>query len=1440
MENVSAGKIGKYEIIKVLGRGGMGEVLLAQDIDLGRRVAIKRPFKSALEEGLARFQVEARAATLRHPNIPTVYEMGVQDGLPFIAMEFVEGEPLDKIIASGRPLDMITKLRIIEQVCSALGYAHANGIIHRDIKPANVIVQTDGVAKIIDFGIAKVQDGEGKAGLTQTSAVIGSLHYIAPERFKGGPIDGRVDIFSAGVTLFKLLTGEEPFTGGEATASYKIVNEAHSSLATYLHDYPPVLDEIVAKSLAKNPDDRYLTGEDFADALHDVIEDLKRTRVAELFDDAERLTTESRYVPALELLEEAAKLDPANTQVRKLRKFVREHQERLRRAERLRECTLKADEALLAGNFEEALNQLRDAQNLDPTSTDIRQKIQAVEEKKRRAEISAKALADAEQARNRGDVTAALRIVTRALQEDPDNRKLSAINGILTRQAEKEAQQGKILELLEQARRELTARNLSAAEKFVAEAESLDPAHLETDKLRRELTKIKEQEERRVILDEIQKRVGEFLRTESLDQAADLLTRALERLPNEALLHRLKAEVDAEVGKVEAKRFVEASIAQARELFANAPTEALSVLQKALDRMPGDERLMTYERSLRQQMDAMQVEQVRARTLTNARELMTARQYDKAVGVLESFLVEFGHHGDIDDLLTFARDEQKRLQRSLIVERSAAEGRALIRDGRLDEAARLLETGIQETGDSSLSRLLEEIREQQAAFARKLEVLHKRVALLRERGELNEAILLLEEQLSAMPGNPALQELLAALKTDRQQKQQAEFAYKIEAIQQRVAGMRQRGELSEAIQLLREQLTALPENKTLQELVASLQAELEQKQVTGKAIASARAAAQRKEFSQGLDSLQAVVRAYGESAELTGALQEIQNQRSAYADEVVGKSIETARAALLKNDSQGALAALKGATQWMEFADAKRQADWQRIGQSVKKALEQSGTTASSGAAFDAQLSAIASAKPKKFPVWIVAAGGVALVAVASLVIWRLKPPPSPPLPPPQAHIVVAKAPPGAEVRVDGNSVGLTDAQGNLSVPVSPGPHKLSVSKADFASFSDPDINVAVGEIFRDPATLTPLGNSGSLAVSAVGGNAAKIKVYVAGVYKGTVMNGSPLPLEVGTYKVHYSAPGFEDSTDKPVTISLKATTQDTYTLVAMKAPLPNVGNLTVSTNPFAHILLDNNKRVEADASGKYTFEGLTPGPHTVDVSLDKFVSVSGKPVQVQANQYASLDARMDPVTPTGFLKADQTEIEEGQSVNLNWQVNNASSVALDGSTVGPSGTKPVTPDHTTTYQLSANNGAVPIQSVKVTVRPKVAVVQPPPPQPKVVETRNEAPTLPDRATLESALKGYTNVFAQASGKSTKDCQSVFRGTLQGKLKDWAGTCDSTKSYEASEHSCQVGGSPDSPTLACDQTIVIHPKSGDPSPSNNRKTFRFTKGSDGSWQVSGW
>jgi serine/threonine-protein kinase len=1335
MEKVSEGKIGKYEIIKVLGRGGMGEVLLAEDTDLGRRVAIKRPFKSALEDGLARFQVEAKAATLSHPNIPAVYEMGVHDGLPFIAMEFVEGEPLNKIIDSGRQLDLITKLRIIEQVCSALGYAHEKGIIHRDIKPANVIVQPDGVAKIIDFGIAKIQDADGKAGLTQTSQVIGSLHYIAPERFKGGPIDGRVDLFSAGVTLFKLLTGVEPFTGGEATASYKIVNEAHSSLGTYLHDYPPVLDDIVAKALAKSPDDRYQTGEDFADALHEVIEDLKRNRVTELFNDAERLTTESRFSPALELLEEAIKLDPANTQVRKLRKFVREHQERARRAERLRECTIRADEALLTGNFEDALNQLRDAQNLDATSTDIRQRIQVVEEKKRRSEISARAVTDAEQARNRGDVTAALRIVARALQEDPDNQKLLAANALLAREAEIEAQRGRLLELLEKARRELTVRNLAAAEQFLAEAEGIDPSNLDANQLRREIAKIREQEQRREILEEIQARIADFVRTGAYGPAADLLNRALEKLPNETMLHRLKTEVETESRKSEARRFVDGAISQARELFASSPFEALAVLQKALDQMPGEERLLSYERSLRQQLDALRVEQLHSETLAKVRELLAGKQFDKAIEVLESFQLEFGHRADIDELQAFAREELAKLERSSLIDRCASEARALVREGRFVDAIRLLDTGVQDTRDASLTRLLEEVGEQYAAFTRKVELLKKRAGMLQERGELDEAI-----------------------------------------------------------QLLREQLTATPGIADLQELLTALLAEQEHRQMSGKAMAAAREAAQRRDFIAALEALEAVQSAYGESAELSDAIQQIQNERSAYAQEVVGRSLESARAALLRNDPQGALEALKGASKMMEFADQKKQADWQRIGQSVKKALEQSGTTASAGAAFDAQLSAIAGTKPKKSPVWIFATGALVLVAVVAIVVWKMQPPPVSAV----GYIKISKAPPNASVSIDNANPRLTDSNGELTVQVKPGSHQLQVTKDGFAPFAD-KADVSPGGTYQDAVSLTrllPAGTSGTLTAQ---GNLTEFKLSVDGTNMGVHKIGQPISLAIGSHNVRYTSPDDPSNyQDHTIQIALNQTTPDSFFLKPA-APKPAAGP---STQPSAKQAPATQAQTQAPA--------------------------------VQAPQAAS---PTPAAQPTGSLSASPNPIERGQPVTLAWQVNNASTVSISGvgTGLGPQGSTTVYPGSTTKYQLMANGSTL--------LQEQTVEVHEPKPQPPVIQTPvvNNPPPVklgPDLAALSPALKAYTSLIESAPGKN---CKAALSAPYGGKLKYWTIWCEQSKSFEVREDCSAVRGTPDAPTLTCTEIDIIHLKDGsEKPPAPLQRIFRFSKLPDGSWQLTGW
>ncbi len=1442
MDKVSSGKIGRYEIIKVLGRGGMGEVILAQDENLGRRVAIKRPFKSAVAEGLARFQVEAKAATLRHPNIPAVYEMGVDDDLPFIAMEFVEGETLEKIIESKQELDMITKLKIIEQVCSALGYAHDNGIIHRDIKPANIIVQPDGVAKIIDFGIAKLQDDDPNSGLTKASQLIGSLHYIAPERFYGGNIDGRVDIFSAGVTLFKLLTGKEPFTGGEATASFKIMNEAHSSLSAFLHDYPPALDEIVEKSLAKNPDDRYQTGEDFSDALHEVIEELKRTRVTELFSDAERLTTERRFAPALELLDEAIKLDPSNTQARKLRKFVREHQERIRRAERLRECLLKSDEALLSGNFDEALTQLKDAQNLDQASAEIKSKIQSVEEKKRRFENSTRLLTEAERAKARGDVTGALRIVTKALEEDPEHKKLLALNAALSRQMEIEAQRGRLLELQENAAHALAARDYDAADNLLNEAAAIDPSNLDTDKLRRELARTRELEQRRAVLDEIQLRVQEFIRNDAYDQASDLVNRALDRLPNETLLHRLKAEVDAEARKYDVRRIVDLSIAQANELFASSPFEALGILQKALENIPGEERLVAYERSLRQQLEARRSEQLCEETILKARELMNGKHFDKAIGVLESFQVEFGQNHDLDGLLTFARGELAAQQRSEMVSRTLSEANGRIRDGRLDDAIRVLEAGQQQTGDASISALLIEVREQQATVARKLEVLLKRVELLRERGELDEAIPLLQEQLAATPGNADLEQLTNTLLAQRKQKQ-----------------------------------------------------------VTGIAIRAAKEAVRQNDFQAALESLHTVLNAYGESSEVTSAVHEVEQQRSVHAGQVVARSIEDAQAALLKKDPQGALEALKTATKFLEFADAQKQAEWQRIGQSVKKALQQAGSSTDSHAIFDKQLSAIAQTRPRKTMIGIL--GGAFLVlVVAGALMWRFLAPA-----PAASSIEVQNVTLGATVTIDGlpHSV---DGNGSVKLTVKPGVHKIHIFKDGFQDNDKaPDIH---GQYTLD-GTLYPKGTHLGKMQLILPKDIARVNVSAGGKSWVDVGPDQALDLPVGAYPVTITSAGYqtqnvpsvvitEASVSNPIPIRVDMVKIAAGTLTVHLLGGAGSARMFVNNRPQPGEVHSNQKVILAEGAYTLRFESLGYKPTEiavrvanqtdtpVEVTLEKVQGASGRlnvsqdtitrgdsvtltwesqnapSLQISGLGPLATPSGSKPVAPTATttyvltsnnqelsritvqveapkppkvsaFEVSSTSVASGDSVTVNWQVENAASVqipALAPGNLAAQGTMAVPLTKTTTFQLTVNGSPLAQLNVEVHDRPK-------PPSPPTGGSDNPGPVKPSADILQNALKPYQSWLSGAAGKNCKAAlTSQYDNKFAELAKNW---CGDARSFTAAEKcSPLVGGTAEAPNLSCEETITVRPKEGDPFPIGSQKTFRFKKVSEGNFQLQGW
>jgi len=262
-------KLGKYEIRRELGRGAMGVVYDAWDPSIERRVALKTVRRDQLEgseaqEMLDRFKREAQAAgRLSHPHIVSVYEYGEDDGTAFIAMEHVEGRELKDYFDKNERFPLPQVGRIMSELLDALGQAHAAGIVHRDIKPANIFILADGRVKVGDFGIARIES----SNLTQAGSVLGTPAYMSPEQFMGQTVDGRSDLFSAGVILYQFLTGEKPFTGQLTTIMHKVLMEEPVAPSALNVQVSSVFDPIVRKALAKRPDERFQNAGEFSAAL---------------------------------------------------------------------------------------------------------------------------------------------------------------------------------------------------------------------------------------------------------------------------------------------------------------------------------------------------------------------------------------------------------------------------------------------------------------------------------------------------------------------------------------------------------------------------------------------------------------------------------------------------------------------------------------------------------------------------------------------------------------------------------------------------------------------------------------------------------------------------------------------------------------------------------------------------------------------------------------------------------------------------------------------------------------------------------------------------------------------------------------------------------------------------------------------------------------------
>jgi serine/threonine-protein kinase len=283
--------LGKYRIDSVLGKGAMGTVYKAFDPHIARVVALKTIRLELLgddqhEQVIGRFKNEAQAAgRLSHPNIVAVYDYGedADAGAAYIAMEFIDGTPLNTLLQTHPPRRLAHALDWMRQLLQALEYAHSRGVVHRDVKPANLMITAQQHLKVADFGVARLDS----SSLTQTGSMIGTPSYMSPEQFCGTLVDGRSDVFSAGIVLYQLLTGERPFSGSATMVMQQILNQTPLPPSSLNPTLDPLLDAVIAKALAKRPDDRYASAQQFLDALQTLDAELPPPQAPD--DDATRL-----------------------------------------------------------------------------------------------------------------------------------------------------------------------------------------------------------------------------------------------------------------------------------------------------------------------------------------------------------------------------------------------------------------------------------------------------------------------------------------------------------------------------------------------------------------------------------------------------------------------------------------------------------------------------------------------------------------------------------------------------------------------------------------------------------------------------------------------------------------------------------------------------------------------------------------------------------------------------------------------------------------------------------------------------------------------------------------------------------------------------------------------------------------------------------------------
>jgi eukaryotic-like serine/threonine-protein kinase len=760
-------KIGKYDILSILGRGGMGVVYKATDPRLDRLVAIKMMTVGYAEdpELLKRFYREAQStASLQHPNIVTVYDTGDQDGSPYLVMEFLEGESLDAILTSRRLLGAAEKVQYVMDACRGLSYAHGRGIVHRDIKPGNIMVLKDGSAKLVDFGIAHVASNT----LTRTGQIMGSVNYMSPEQIHGRAVDARTDIFSLGVVLYQLFTNSLPFEGdSSASTLLKIIHEPPPPMAEFLAGHPKELESIILRALAKNRDERYQTADELALDLLQVYEQLKQDLVTRHLREAEDAWGKGNWKQARAWLQQLLKLDQKHTTAIRLMRQVQQTIEKEEAGAMARQLKASAEESFSRGEFDAALQYLDQAAANETLAPEMADFYQRVKEAKVKGEELQRVLHRAEEAHERGDLEAAKQAADEALEINSDDTQAKALYRLIHRDWVERSRQRQLEALLQDARKEVSARNLTAAVGILKRAEALDPQGTQVRALLDEIAAEREQERQRQELARISHEVEEALNHDDFQTAAAKLEEGLRQFPQDRTLAQLKALADRQRAAAERKNFISQQIAAARQLLdASQAEEALTLLQSAVKKAPREPQLETLLAMVQELVTRNEQERRRKELERIGRqvdEALSREDYDAALAEIADGLRAFPGERSLAQLKELAEKQRVDAEQKAFIREQIAAARQLLDADQAIKAQTLLQTALrrvpQEPQLEALLTMVEErVARDAAEKAKNLSIQQAREAL--GKNAFGEAVRILEAAQVRFVRSPEIDDLL--------------------------------------------------------------------------------------------------------------------------------------------------------------------------------------------------------------------------------------------------------------------------------------------------------------------------------------------------------------------------------------------------------------------------------------------------------------------------------------------------------------------------------------------------------------------------------------------------------------------------------------------------------------------------------------------------------